>query len=124
MTTTSSTACCTPSMLTMGPGAWALHCGAAGDKFPQAGHDRGMTGPDYDDTDMTPEEFEVRIARGIPAQIQTSRDEYARAASVPVAMFVQQSGNTAGDAGDHVLAMGAIGRLVLVAPERESVNIE
>ena len=81
-----------------------------------------MAEPEYDDTDMTPEEFEERMAAGLPAHVSASRED-PESVATPMVIFVEESSNTAGDRTADVMTVGAIGQFALVVDqERDLAN--
>lgn len=76
-----------------------------------------MTEPEYDDTDMTPEEFERKIAAGIPADISPAKPA-AEFRSLPIGVIVELSSNSA-DGTANLMAVRVGGQLAQVAAVSE-----
>lgn len=72
-----------------------------------------MAESEYDDTDMTLDEFEDRMAAGLPATVGVTR-KGSGAPAMPMAVFVGESGNNAGDKGAATLNVSSIGQFALV----------
>ena len=79
---------------------------------------------EFDDTDMTPEEFEERIAAGIPADVYASKAEHHQAMTLP-AHFVEVTTNQAGVVNREPLVVVVGGQVAhWVSKDRTTANAE
>ncbi len=82
-----------------------------------------MAEPEYDDTDMTPEEFEREISGALPAAISFARPGTESQSGVSYVVVVKSSPNTAGGWNPDIRAVKVRGQVAQIVRERHEAEV-